>query len=178
MKDGSDLQVRGSIGPLLGVVQDAPMTDAKSALERVYLEQGAKLWRALVAQMGDPELASDALAESFAQALARGDAIREPASWVWTAAFRIAAGLLKERRRTLPSAVLERTTQLPEPIADLITALSRISPKQRMAIVLHDYADRPTDEVARTIGASRATVHVHLSKGRRRLREILGDHDD
>ena len=154
------------------------MTEAKRALERVYLEQGAKLWRALVAHTGDPELASDSVAESFAQALARGDAIREPASWVWTAAFRIATGRLKERGRALPTAALERTTQMPEPIADLIRALARISPKQRMAIVLHDYADRPTDEVARTIGASRATVHVHLSKGRRRLREILGDVDE
>jgi len=67
---------------------------------------------------------------------------------------------------------------MPEPIADLLTALAQISPKQRLAVVLHDYADRPTDEVARSIGASRATVHVHLSKGRRRLREILGDDDD
>jgi DNA-directed RNA polymerase specialized sigma24 family protein len=46
-----------------------------------------------------------------------------------------------------------------------------------MAVVLHDYADRPTDEVARAIGASRATVHVHLSKGQRRLRQLLGDDD-
>jgi RNA polymerase sigma factor (sigma-70 family) len=160
------------------VVQDAPVTEAKRALERVYFEQGAKLWRALVAHTGDTEMASDALAESFAQALARGDAIRSPSSWVWTAAFRIAGGLLKERGRSQPPASLERAAPMPEPIADLVVALGRLSPKQRMAVILHDYADRPTDEVAKVLGASRATVHVHLSKGRRRLREILGDDDD
>jgi DNA-directed RNA polymerase specialized sigma24 family protein len=32
--------------------------------------------------------------------------------------------------------------------------------------------------VAATIGASRATVHVHLSKGRRRLRELLEEDED
>jgi len=58
------------------------MTEAQRTLERVYVEQGARLWRALVAHTGDPELASDSVAESFAQALARGDGIREPASWV------------------------------------------------------------------------------------------------
>jgi RNA polymerase sigma-70 factor (ECF subfamily) len=58
---------------------------------------------------------------------------------------------------------------------DLATALAKLPPKQRLAIVLHDYADRPTDEVARALGASRATVHVHLSVGRRRLRELLSD---
>jgi DNA-directed RNA polymerase specialized sigma24 family protein len=46
-----------------------------------------------------------------------------------------------------------------------------------MAIVLHDYADRPTDEVASVLGVSRATVHVHLSQGRRRLRKLLEDQD-
>jgi RNA polymerase sigma factor (sigma-70 family) len=160
------------------VVQDAPVTEAKRTLERIYLEEGARLWRALVAHTGDPDIASDSLAESFAQALARGAAIREPASWIWTAAFRIATGLLKERGRALPIPAPERTTQMPEPIADLITALGKISPKQRLAVILHDYADRPTDEVARSIGASRATVHVHLSAGRRRLRQLLGEGED
>ena len=46
-----------------------------------------------------------------------------------------------------------------------------------MAIVLHDYADRPTREVAAVLGVSVATVHVHLSQGRRRLRTLLEDDD-
>jgi RNA polymerase sigma-70 factor (ECF subfamily) len=136
------------------------------------------LWRALVAYTADPEVASDALAEAFAQALARGDAVERPASWVWTAAFRIAAGQLKARARSGVGAPREPTYELPDPIQDVVAALARLSPKQRMAIVLHDYADRPTDEVAWALGSSRATVHVHLSKGRRRLREILGGDDD
>jgi RNA polymerase sigma-70 factor (ECF subfamily) len=61
----------------------------------------------------------------------------------------------------------------PDPIPDLVRALSSLSPHQRLAVVLHDYADRPTTEIAALIGSSTATVHVHLSKGRRRLRSIL-----
>jgi DNA-directed RNA polymerase specialized sigma24 family protein len=38
---------------------------------------------------------------------------------------------------------------------------------------VHDYADRPTKEVAATLGVSMATVRVHLSQGRRRLRALL-----
>ena len=157
-----------------GVVQDAPVTEAEETLEGVYREHGAKLWRALFAYTADRELASDALAEAFAQALARGDAIRSPASWVWTAAFRIAAGQLKERARR-GRASADPAYDMPEPIADVVAALGKLPPKQRLAIVLHDYADRPTEEVARALGASRATVHVHLSVGRRRLRELLSD---
>jgi hypothetical protein len=52
----------------------------------------------------------------------------------------------------------------------VVEALRQLSPNQRLAVVLHDYADRPVGEVAATLGASRATVYVHLSQGRRRLR--------
>lgn len=44
------------------------MTDAAEGLERVYREEAPRLWRALVAYSGDPDVASDAVAEAFAQA--------------------------------------------------------------------------------------------------------------
>ena len=50
----------------------------------------------------DPDVASDAVAEAFAQALRRGDALRDPERWVWKVAFRVAAAELKEGRRTGP----------------------------------------------------------------------------
>ena len=152
------------------------MRVASDRLEAVYREDGPRLWRALVAFSADPDLASDALAEAFAQALARGDAIRDPAAWVWRVAFRVAAGDLKERRRR-GSLDREPSYELPAPMTHVFDALARLSPNQRLAIVMHDYADRTTDEVAAVLGASRATVHVHLSQGRRRLRRLLEDDD-
>jgi RNA polymerase sigma-70 factor (ECF subfamily) len=146
-------------------------------LEVAYREDGPRLWRALVAFGGDAEIADDALAEAFAQAIGRGDAVRDPVAWVWRVAFRIAAGELKERGRR-GEARSEPTVEFPEPVLHVFAALARLSPNQRLAVVLHDYADRPTDEVAATLGATRATVRVHLSQGRRRLRAILEDDDD
>jgi DNA-directed RNA polymerase specialized sigma24 family protein len=66
----------------------------------------------------------------------------------------------------------------PDPVRDLVDALKTLSPQQRLAIVLHDYADRPTTEVAAILGSSRATVHVHLSAARKRLRPLLEEHID
>ncbi len=146
-------------------------------LEAVYRLRGPEIWRALLAFTADPTVAEDALAEAFAQALARGDALRDPTRWIWRVAFRVAAGELKERRRRSAELVLEPAYDLPESIAHVIAALARLSPNQRLAVVLHDYADRPVAEVAATIGASRATVHVHLSQGRKRLRAMLEDDD-
>jgi len=56
---------------------------------------------------------------------------------------------------------------------DLVRALRQLPERQRMAVVLHDYADRPTREVAAALGVSTATVRVHLSHGRRKLRGLL-----
>jgi RNA polymerase sigma-70 factor (ECF subfamily) len=131
----------------------------------------------LVAYARDPEIASDAVAEAFAQALAAGERIRSPSAWVWHVAFRVAAGELK-RSRQAPVGASPRAYELPEPLDHLIDALATLSPNQRLAIVLHDYADRPTDEIAKTMGVTRATVHVHLSNARRRLRRLLEEGDD
>src|SRR5204862_5002972 len=64
-------------------------------LERLYREQGDRLWRAVFLYSGDRELAGDAVAEAFAQALRRGDSIESARSWVWHVSFRIRS---EERR--------------------------------------------------------------------------------
>jgi RNA polymerase sigma-70 factor, ECF subfamily len=158
------------------VVQDALVTAARE-LERLYREDGARLWRAIMAFSGDREVASDAVAESFAQALGRGDDLRDPQRWVWRAAFRIAAGELKDRRR-FEAPAFDAGYEIAEPPARLVAGLARLSPNQRAAMVLHYYAGYPTKEIAGILGSSAATVRVHLSQGRKRLRRILEEHDD
>jgi RNA polymerase sigma factor (sigma-70 family) len=161
------------------VVQDAAVsTEPRDAVERVWREQGAKLWRSLVAFTADRELASDAMAEAFAQALGRGDAVEAADRWVWRAAFRIARGELRDRRRSGDASARERFAEMPEPVADLVAALRTLSPNQRAAVVLRFYADLSTREVARVLGCSQATVRVHLAQARRRLRPLLEENDD
>lgn len=153
------------------------MTEEVDRFERAYRNLGARLWRALLGYTGDPEIASDSLAEAFAQALARGGDLLSLEDWVWTSAFRIAAGMLKKQRGggdSLPDSGYE----LPESVQDLVQALSRIPKQQRLAVVMHDYGDRPTGEVAAVMGISPATVYVHLHQGRRRLRKLLEDFDE
>jgi RNA polymerase sigma-70 factor, ECF subfamily len=160
------------------VVQDAPVnTEPRDAVELVWREQGAKLWRSLVAFTGDPEVATDAMAEAFAQALGRGDAVREHDRWIWRSSFRIAAGELKARGHR-PGREDESVYVMPEPIADLVQALGTLSPNQRAAAILHDYADLPTSHVAKILGCSQATVRVHLAHARKRLRPLLEDVDE
>jgi RNA polymerase sigma factor (sigma-70 family) len=173
----SDLQVRAGRRPYTSVVQDAAVRVSVDRFESVFREEGARLYRALYAFAGDREVASDALGEAFAQAIARGDAIRDPAAWLWKVAFLLARAELKQRP-ALHDPHHDETYEMPDPLPHLFEALSRISPNERLAVVLHDYADRPTDEIARILGASRATVYVHLSQGRRKLRDLLETNDE
>ena len=149
----------------------------QEAADRAFREHGQKLWRSLLAFTGDPDLASDAMAEAYAQLLARGAAVEAHERWVWRAAFRIAAGELRDRRRRAAAVAVVETYEMPEPALDLIRALRRLSPNQRAVAVLRLYVDLPTHEVARILGIGQATVRVHLSQARRRLRTVLEEVD-
>src|SRR5918999_821860 len=118
------------------------MVDARRDLERLYREHGNRLWWALVAFSGDREIASDAESEAFAQAIRRGDAVRDPLAWIWRTAFRIAAGEL-HRRANAAARLAEPSYELPEPAGHVTDALRQLPPQQRAAVVLHYYADRP-----------------------------------
>src|SRR4051794_29133827 len=105
----------------MGRVGEVPTEASPAALlERVYREQGDRMWRALYAYAGDPEIASDALSEAFAQALRRNDAIREADRWVWRSAFRIAAGEMKRRRSEIGGTGPEPTYEMEEPARELL----------------------------------------------------------
>jgi RNA polymerase sigma-70 factor, ECF subfamily len=158
------------------VRQDASVEIHHEGLERIYRDEAAHIWRALLGYTGSPDIASEAVAEAFAQALGRGVAIRSVRSWVWTAAFKIAAGMLS-RRDSPPGIAVEGTTVLPEPVVDLVYALSRLPERQRLCVVMHDYADRPVGEVASVLGIAKPTVYAHLRQGRHRLRDLLEEED-
>lgn len=150
--------------------------DGQGGIERLYREQGDRLWRAVLLYAGDHEVASDAVAEAFAQALRRGEAIRSPDLWVWRTAFRIAAGELK-RRRDMSDMPVESAYELPAETAELLVALPHLSPKQRASVILHYHAGYSLKEVAAIIGSTPSAIGVHLSRARKRLREELGDED-
>lgn len=160
------------------MVQDSLVnTDPTGDVEEVFRKDGVRLWRSLVAFTGDRELASDAVAEAFAQLLGRGNEVRAPERWVWRAAFKIARGELKERGRRQPLGA-DQSYEMSDPPGDLLRALATLSPKQRASTILHFYAGYSTKEVAEILGSSAATVRVHLSQGRKRLRALLENDDD
>lgn len=122
-------------------------------------------------------MASDAMAEAFAQGIARGDAVRSPAAWVWKAAFAIARGDLADRvdrGEATWDAVVEPEGSRDE-VIDVLNALRSLSPMQRSAVVLHHFAGYSLREVASMLGSSRSAIGVHLFRARKELRRSLGE---
>jgi RNA polymerase sigma-70 factor (ECF subfamily) len=159
-------------------VHDTAVDKVPERVEDVYRAEATKMWRALVGYTGDPDVASDAVAEAFTRAIRDQASVRDLTAWTWRVAFRLATAHLRSAWRTEGIAEADSTIREPDAeVLDLVRALRHLPPKQRLAVVLHDYADRPTEEVAAVLGSSRATVRVHLSQGRRRLRELLEERD-
>ena len=110
--------------------------------ERLYRAENPRIWRALVGCYGDPDVAGDAVAEAFVQAIGSRSTIRDPAAWIWKTSFKIAAGEL-QRRGLLDELSDQASYEMADPeLPQLLDALRSLTPSQRAVVVLHDYADR------------------------------------
>jgi len=76
--------------------QEAILSDIRRrSVEEAFTAMAPRLWRALLLYSGNRELADDAFSEAFAQAIAASSSIRDVRAWVWTVAFKIAAGEMR-----------------------------------------------------------------------------------
>jgi RNA polymerase sigma-70 factor (ECF subfamily) len=114
----------------------------------------------------------DAVIEAFARAMRYDGTIRDPVPWLYRTAFRVASDEMRRQRR--PHPVRETVIHLDTSV-ELMDALKRLPPPQRVALFLHYFADLPISEIARRQGATTAAVKIRLMRGRRALRTLLED---
>ena len=151
------------------------VVEQHDGVEALFRADAERLWRAVYAFAGDAEIASDAVAEAFAQLLRRGAAVRDPAAWTWRTAFRISAGALKGRAPSEPLRATADEHLDPYGDPDLLVALRQLPEAQRAAVILFYYADLSIRDIAKRLGSNSVAVRANLSRGRRRLRQLLGD---
>jgi RNA polymerase sigma-70 factor (ECF subfamily) len=155
--------------------------DSEHDFEELWLRKRGLLWPSLLAYTGGrTQVAEDALAEAFAQAMARGVEIRDPVAWIHRAALRLAAKELKRERQLSSVDHFKETKPYPEGnpgLQEVLWALRQLPPNQRTAVVLHYEMDLPVSEISRLMGISAATVKVHLHRGRSRLRRLLEEEE-
>ena len=72
----------------------------------------------------------------------------------------------------------EPSYEIPVEPSRLLAALDHLSANERASLVLRHYVGYETKEIAAILGVAPATVRVHLSRGRRKLRPLLEEDAD
>lgn len=132
-----------------------------------------RLRRAFVAAMG-PDLAPDAMAEAWAytwQHWQRIEQMENPIGYVYRIGRTRATRLAPSRPLRLPSVT---PTAMPWIEPELPGALSRLSEKQRVAVVLVHCFEYTHAEAAEVLGITRSSLQKHVDRGMGKLRRVMG----
>ena len=78
------------------------------------------------------------------------------------------------RRRAVPLEAVPEAPAPEPPRSDVLEAVTALPGKYREAVYLFYYEGYSIGEIAALTGRSEAAVSAHLSRGRKKLRELLG----
>jgi RNA polymerase sigma-70 factor (sigma-E family) len=141
-----------------------------------YQAQRAACLRAVVAGVGDRQLAEELVAEAFARAWTSWRTVaRHPApqAWVVRTALNLGVSTWRRRRREVPLENHETAAPAEPGIevdAALMAALRQLPARQREVVALRVLLDLDTETTARTLGIAAGTVTAHLSRAVATLR--------
>ena len=129
--------------------------------------------------VGDEALAQDLVQEAMSRAWLnwrRVGRLDNPGAWTRRVMCNLAMSeFRRERLRRKHSTVDGARVPPPEVEAlDLAAALQTLPPRRRRALVLHDVAGVPIDEIASGLKVPAGTVRSWLSRDRAALAERLG----
>jgi RNA polymerase sigma-70 factor, ECF subfamily len=152
--------------------------DRRADLEELYRRRATGFQAALATVVGGYDEARDVVQDAFAVALRdlgsyRGDGPLE--AWVMRIALRLA---IRRRQHTRPHEELEEgwaVAALPQPERDpvLAEALRALSPRRRLVVFLHYYADLSYAQIAEACNVKEGTVAAALAQARAELHAAL-----
>jgi RNA polymerase sigma-70 factor, ECF subfamily len=135
----------------------AVMLADRSAAEDAVQEASIKAWRKLRQLRGD----ADSLRPWFLSIVANECRMARRQHW-WS--------IVKQAD---PQPIGGSNDPSQETSSDLLRALLKLSPEERLPLVLHFYLDLPVNEVARTLGVSPSAAKSRIYRAARRLRSDL-----
>lgn len=173
--------------------QPFPLPDLveEQARQEEFLRQNLRrVFLIIYRIVGNVADAQDLTQETFIKALQRRDQIKEPdkaAHWLSRIASNVAIDFLRRQSRTSFAVLDEVVDPLPAPVERspealvlrgeyreyLEEGLLRLTPRERVALVLRDVEDLPAEEVARRLGCGKATVRSHIANARTKMRKYF-----
>jgi RNA polymerase sigma-70 factor (ECF subfamily) len=155
-------------------VQVVTTDDLVDSYTTFVLEHQAALRRALVAGFG-PEVGREAAEEALIYGWRHWPRVRDldnTAGYLFRVGTRIAGKLAA--KRSYPLFPEPPPSENPGIEPGLRKALTRLSERQRIAVVLVHAYGLTQRETAQLLGVSKGTLQRHLERGLRRLRSELG----
>lgn len=130
--------------------------------------------------------ALDATQEAFTSAFRNATKFKGNSAfstWLYRIGINACTDLLRRRQRQVPVADVDtgRTSGLEDedvPLRlDLQRALAQLGPDHREAVLMHDVGGYPYEDIAALTGVELGTVKSRISRGRKKLAEILEQRD-
>ncbi|WP_460356756.1 SigE family RNA polymerase sigma factor [Actinoallomurus acanthiterrae] len=159
---------------------------APADVDELYREHSVGLIRLAMLMVGDGPTAEDVVQEAFLGLHDKWRSLRDPAAaltYLRSAVLNRCRSVLRRR------AVAGRFRQPYQPPAwsaedqamdaqdrrAVLTAIARLSRRQREVLALRFYCDLPEEEIARTLKISRGTVSATTSRALAALAKLLED---
>ena len=133
------------------------------------------------ALLGNAHTAHDVAQEAFTRLFARWSGVRDPRAYVFWVATNLVRELWRRRRveraaiATLEVTAVDRVPGHDPWLRDLV---ERLPERYRQVVLLHYYADVPTEEVARMVHRPLGTVKRQLHEARNLLLDAVERADD
>ena len=161
-------------------------TQSIERVARLFDRHQSRLYRLARRLSPDVYEATDLVQETFLRVARRPWAIPqgEGAEEGWL--IRILINLCRDRHRRLATRERARASMIkgaadtsPAPEAAIVAratvqkALSRLSPRRRAVVILHELEEIPVERVARLLGIAQVTVRWNLSLAKKELTRFL-----
>jgi len=165
-----------------------------AAFEHLYQLHSRRVYALCLRMVGNPSDAEDLMQEAFLQLFRKIGTFRgESAFSTWLHRMTVNVVLMRLRKKTLPAASLEETTEPDEETGgprkdigapdlrlsgavdrvNLERSIEKLPPGYRTVFVLHDVQGFEHNEIAGIMGCSVGNSKSQLHKARTRLRELL-----
>ncbi|HXE35651.1 MAG TPA: sigma-70 family RNA polymerase sigma factor [Verrucomicrobiae bacterium] len=165
-----------------------------TAFEHLYQLHSRRVYALCLRMVGNPSDAEDLMQEAFLQLFRKIGTFRgESAFSTWLHRMTVNVVLMRLRKKSLPAASLEETTEPDEETGgprkdigapdlrlsgavdrvNLERSIEKLPPGYRTVFVLHDVQGFEHNEIAGIMGCSVGNSKSQLHKARTRLRELL-----
>lgn len=162
------------------------LTGDQDAFDALMRRHEDRIFGLTLRMTGNRYDALDATQEAFISAFRNAKKFKGNSAfstWLYRIAINACTDLLRRRQRQIPVADVDtgRTSGFVDedvPLRlDLQRALAQLGPDHRAAVLMHDVGGYPYEDIAALTGVELGTVKSRISRGRKKLAEILEQRD-